>query len=171
MAKRGKLKGNAFERLVGKTLSLWLTEGEDPTQLIRSEGSGGWAGKDAGDQGWRHVADLAPNGPLGKQFRELYAVEAKHQKGIQFWHILTQKPAENLHGWWVELVEECEPYGLRPVLIVKQNHRPTLIGFDADEEILPDHEPAIIFQWGPHRCRLIELDAFIEKADPQDFLP
>lgn len=131
---KGKQKGNNFESQIAKKLSLWLTEGEDAKQLIPSRSSGGW--KPDGDRNWRHVGDLAPNGPRGEQFRHFFAVETKHHKSFDFWHVWTSEPGDNLMGWWAKLIEEiegCADYPEHPplpLIIFRMNYRPIMIATD-----------------------------------------
>ncbi len=124
-------KGGAFERLMAKTLSLWMSDGKESKALVRSVLSGGWGM--AGSQGWRQAGDLAPNTPEGEEFRRLFVVECKHRKGIDFWHYFTASPGENIMGWWEKLIGECQeiqkengtlyPY---PLLLFRLNHRPIM---------------------------------------------
>lgn len=122
----GKSKGSAFERWVGAQLSLWLTGGTDKTQLIRSALSGGWAAGRSGDAPWRHVGDLAPNGPLGDLFRQQFGVECKFHKTLDLWG-LWRADGGQLIGWWDKIAKECAPTGLTPLLICKGNHLPVMV--------------------------------------------
>lgn len=125
----GKSKGSSFERAVAKQLSLWLTEGKDGTQLIRSVLSGGWKrGQTTGAEGWRHVGDLAPNGPLGEQFRQRFAVECKHRRDIDLYSLWTCTRGENILGWWQKLREDASKVGVTPLLIFRANSRPIMVG-------------------------------------------
>lgn len=154
----GKSKGNTFERTAARALSGWLTDGADPNQLIWSVGSGGWRSKEDGTQGWRQVGDLAPNGEAGERFRRLFAVECKHVSEIDFWHTFTAAPGENLHGWWLKLKSQCEPYpGLQPMLVVRMNRRPTMVGCEG----LDLMSPAIIVRYGDEHIPFVELDDFL----------
>lgn len=163
----GKSKGNAYERKIARALSGWLTGGQDPNQLIWSVGSGGWRSKAEGDQGWRQVGDLAPNGEAGEFFRQHFAVECKHYQTIDFWHVLTAKPGQNLHGWWVKLVGECEPYpGIAPMLIVQQNRRPTIVGcLGLDTFDLP----GVSCSFGGHRVPFVLFEDFLRLTPEQVF--
>lgn len=120
---RGKGKGSAFERLVGKRLSLWLTDGESGTQLIRSVLSGGWSGR-----GSRQAGDLAANGPAGERFRTLYAVECKHRKEISLYSFWTKSAtSDDLPGWWSKLTAEVDAAGLKPLLVFRENGMPIMV--------------------------------------------
>lgn len=124
----GKAKGSAFEREVAKALSLWITDGKDSKQLIRSVLSGGWQGAQQKD-GWRQVGDLAPNGPAGEKFRSLYAVECKHRRGIDLYSLWTRQATEaTIEGWWNKLKHDSEQARVYPMLIFKGNSRPTMVG-------------------------------------------
>jgi hypothetical protein len=137
--KNPKAKGSGFERKVAKQISEWITGGQDRTQLIRSVSSGGWGTRrESKDEAWRQVGDLAPNGPAGERFRQFFAVECKHYREIDWWAGFAGKePIPYL--WWRKLVTEAReasaslPAGLdflRPLLIIKQNNRPQLVGFN-----------------------------------------
>lgn len=123
-------KGGAFERSLCKTFSLWGTKGTDKTQLIRSVLSGGWKEK---DQSWRQLGDLAPNGLWGTIFRKHFVVEAKHRASVDFWHIYTSKPGENILGWWGKLCREIDDHDFLddlkplPLLVWRANNRPIML--------------------------------------------
>ncbi len=118
----GKSKGNRFEGLVARRLSLWLTRRKDSTQLIPSRLSGGWK-----DKGWRQAGDLAPNGDAGEEFRRQFVVECKHHKTDLLW-ALFRTEGENIQGWWKKLCLESKPLGLLPMLVFRQNGRPIVVG-------------------------------------------
>ncbi len=163
-------KGGAFERLMAKTLSLWMTEGKESKALMRSVLSGGW--DMAGTQGWRQAGDLAPNTPDGEEFRRLFVVECKHRKAIDFWHYFTAIPGENIMGWWDKLIGECQeiqqengtlyPY---PLLLFRLNHRPIMAA--TIKEILHPSIPLVMtlnsgYQQGT--LAIITLDDFLSRS-------
>lgn len=158
---RGKQKGNAFESQTAKTLSRWLTGGEDSKQLIPTRSSGGW--RPDGGTNWRHVGDLAPNGERGDEFRRVFALELKHHREILFWHLWTQSPGENIVGWWNKLLAEiqgCSDYpdfDPLPLLIFKMNHRPTMIATVAP--LVEDEQSAVLIP--SMGMGIIPLDVFL----------
>lgn len=173
---RGKGKGNVFEGLISRTLSLWFTEGEDKSQLIPSRQSGGWAGKE-GDGEWRHVGDIAPNGPLGDRFRGYFVVECKHYKLIDFWHLWTTSPGENLLGWWGKLREEIEgctayPEGHPPLplLIFRQNFRPIMTATSSRllEEYV-DYEATLMVHLPREDMVVLPLDDFLTMFTAEEY--
>lgn len=114
----GKRKGGAFERDVAKALSLWLTKGNDKTQLIRSVLSGGWQAR-----GLLQAGDLAPNGERGEAFRRRFVVECKHRREIDLWALWL--PGGHLRRWWDTLIKETGGHpGVYPLLVFRQNNSP-----------------------------------------------
>jgi len=119
----GKSKGSAFERWAAKQLSLWLTDGKDATQLIRSVLSGGWSARGA-----NQVGDLAANGPMGEAFRKVFAVECKHHREIDLWDAWTIQDGGKWLRWWGKLLDEAVIAGLEPMLIMRANRKPDMVG-------------------------------------------
>lgn len=126
-----KGKGNDFEWVTARALSLWLTGGEDKTQLIRSVQSGGHEGlrSISATKPQYQVGDLAPNGPQGEWFRDSFGIECKAYKGDpDWWHAITY---ENwiVEQWWHKINYECSEGGLRlqPLLIMRRNGRPVVV--------------------------------------------
>lgn len=127
--RHSKGKGSAFERQIARALSLWLTDDTDDKQLIRSVGSGGWVPRvTEHDEAWRHVGDLAPNGPHGEWFRRRFAVECKHYRAIDLWALWTRAARPGtIHGWWKKIVKEASDAGLEPMLIFRANQLPIMV--------------------------------------------
>lgn len=125
----GKSKGSSFERDIARRLSMWLTGGVDDRQLIRTVLSGGWTrGQESREEGWRHVGDLAPNGPIGEQFRRRFAVECKHRKTIDLYGCWSRQDA--IAEWWPQLRKDCAgiDFQLQPLLVFRPNSRPIMVG-------------------------------------------
>ena len=165
MKRKNPGKGGAFERQVAKTLSLWLTNGHDKKQLIRSVLSGGWQERD-----WHQVGDLAPNGPEGAFFRERFALELKHRRDVQFWHFFTSEDKSNtILGWWLKLQEEiddltCEHFPT-PMLIFRMNFRPIMLG--TIPQILKTDRLLTLKAKGVRPLGILPLDDFLKR--PPDF--
>lgn len=170
----GKRKGNAHEWDVSRRLSLWITDGADKTQLIPSRGSGGWQGKSAGCGAWRHVGDIAPNGEVGDAFRLRFAVECKHQRGIDFWHLWTQAPGENIRGWWRKLREEiaaaakAAPHVVKPplpMLVIRAQNRPMIVVLPIG--VFPPSTVTRLMVDGEDEFDVVLLSDFLE-VDPKE---
>lgn len=130
----GKGKGSGFERKIAKALSLWITEGRDSTQLIRSVLSGGWTRGQKSEGGFRHVGDLAPNGPVGERFRRLFAVECKHRRDINLYGLWTcGETSGTILGWWSKLIADSQVAEVSPMLIFCSNRMPIMVGMRSEQ--------------------------------------
>lgn len=147
-------KGARWEREVARELSLWLTDGQDDTQLWRSTQSGGWSNRDE-----KQVGDLQANGVVGKEFRDIFSVECKHRKEIDFYHVFSQSDPDIL-VWWHKHVQECLEYSLCPLLIMKRNYYPVLIGAHKEifNKFLEDLDETITIN---RRLMFVELEEFL----------
>lgn len=122
-------KGNDFEWVIAKKLSLWLTGGKDKTQLVRSVLSGGSTPlkTDAARPEYQ-VGDLAPNGPQGEEFRRRFAVECKnYHLDPDWWHYFSYTKWV-VEDWWKKILSEAMPYKLDPLLIMRRDNRPMVVG-------------------------------------------
>lgn len=160
----GKAKGSSFERATARELSLWLTDGADKAQLIRSVLSGGWQNN---KNDWRQVGDLAPNGPVGEKFRKKYAVECKHHRSIDWWKLYTGK--SEILMWWDKLNAECIPHNLQPMLIMKMNNRPALIGMRVghNDTLLGTADVEPIIYLPRHDVGFVSFDYFKSNVLPK----
>lgn len=137
-------KGGDFEWVIARRLSLWLTKGVDKTQLIRSVQSGGWAGKASPPTTFARpeyqVGDVAPNGPAGEAFRRKYAVECKASGFYPDWWGAFGGKKEfqsSVEAWWRKLDDECIPYKLLGLLIMKKDRCPIVVGVHSTMDISP----------------------------------
>ncbi len=160
----GGPKGNAFENLVAKKLSRWFTEGDSKTELLPSRLSGGW--KDGAN---RHAGDLAANGVFGEVFRNRFVVECKHHNRDLLWGLFLPLRNNNIPGWWHKLCNEAEQWTLCPMLVIRQNSRPILVGLPADLVLSLYGAEGPIVQYNPtHRshpvCSLILWDVLVDRT-------
>lgn len=121
-------KGNDFEWVIARKLSLWLTGGKDKTQLVRSIQSGGNANlKVSASRPEYQVGDLAPNGPQGEEFRRRFGVECKnYHLDPDWWHLFSYETWV-VEGWWKKISSECDPYHLTPLLIMRRDRFPVVV--------------------------------------------
>jgi hypothetical protein len=159
----GSGKGGAFERKIAKRLSLWLTNGTDSSQLVRSVLSGGWGGNKAA----RHSGDLAANGEAGERFRNRFVVECKHYKVIDLWDCLTCAPGQNIVGWWTKLVKEADDNDRHPLLIYRTNFRPIMVGLRIGDVCAP--QDTLIMEIPRYSLATFPLDIFLE-TPPDKYL-
>lgn len=163
---QGSRKGGAFERRCAKSLSLWLTHGEDKGQLIRSVSSGGWKYRRV-----RQVGDLAPNGPAGEEFRLVYGVECKNRQSFRWQHLWTSGDPP-LIQWWRKHAGECADAGLVPVMFYKRNYQPLLLvyPYGLGGSRWPVWDVQVDVAFGPLRLTFVEWEHFTANVAPEHFL-
>lgn len=130
----GKAKGASFERQICKDLSLWISRGEHPDVFWRSAMSGGRArvlmkeGLKASSQ----TGDLSSIKSMGEALTNAFIIECKFHRDLHLSNLITSKQ-EGLPKFWRQLCADCKTYGKKwPMLIAKQNRKPTLICLNPD---------------------------------------
>ncbi|MCK5016587.1 MAG: hypothetical protein KAS32_05875, partial [Candidatus Peribacteraceae bacterium] len=122
-----KRKGNKFELDIAKKLSLFLSEGVSDDWFGRSQNSGGRqtirkkSGKDTHNQD----GDITVVHMNAAIFGDVYTVECKHYKNIELWGLLTGANS-NIVTFWNQVCQKALEVNKKPILIAKQNHKPTL---------------------------------------------
>lgn len=128
-AGKGKAKGSAFERQICKDLSLWITKGARDDCLWRSAMSGGRAtvsGRKG--KGIAHAAgDICAIHPDGHRLINDYFVECKSYKDLKYSQLVTSNKGPVVDFWEQARLQARENKKL-PMLILKQNLLPTLLG-------------------------------------------
>lgn len=143
-----KAKGSAFERLVCRQLSLWVTSGEKDDLFWRSAMSGGRAtlARKRGEAPQRVAGDIASVAPEGHALTDHWYVECKHLKTLELTaFVCTQRGA--LANEWRKCCDAAEHHSKRPMLIAKQNLQPALA-------IVPSGEVIIVRSSMVHALRL-----------------
>lgn len=163
----GKKKGSRFERKIARELSLWLTDGSDDTQLIRSKQSGGWSRKKGNQFG-----DLAPNGSRGQLLRSVFVIECKAREDFKFQHIWSSLEP-GLYAWWNQVVSESSEVDAVPMLVYSKNYAPNLVGFPPSfvEILFPEARTMTVF-WPDldiPPITLLEFDQ-LKVIDPDYFI-
>lgn len=153
---KSSAKGAKFERWLARELTEWGTGERNPPELWRSKNSGGWKFRDVPD-----VGDLAPDGEWGHEFCTMFTVEAKHRqaKNLDFWYIWTRKGGGKMLRWWNKIRSEAYKHDLCPLLVIRRNRYPDIIGYPSTFPIAP----------GGNRIRIIgrgiefaQLDKWLE---------
>lgn len=119
----GKRKGSAFERLVCKQLSQWVSHGKQDDLFWRSAMSGGRA-TFAASQGKKlinHAGDIVATSPLGNLLLDEFMVECKFYNTLRFDLFFLQSQGI-LQRFWRRAVKDGRKFGKQPMLIVKQNN-------------------------------------------------
>lgn len=123
----GKAKGSQFERDVCKALSLWVTGGLKKDCFWRSAMSGGRAtvARAKGDL-VRQAGDITAVGVEGHVLTDYWYIECKHYRDLNLTSFFLEARGA-LYGFWVHAANEALKYNRRPMLIAKENGRPTLL--------------------------------------------
>lgn len=131
--KNGKAKGNSFERLVSKQLSLFLTQGKDEMAIWRSASSGAMATQNfkrnktsIGNK--IQVGDLVQITPKGiyselDNFFETYFIEVKSLSSLD----LSPNYSKQFQTIFSQLLREKEQSGKKIFFVLKRNGRKVLI--------------------------------------------
>ncbi len=123
----GKLKGGSYEREISVGFSRWVSLGEIDDVFWRAAMSGGRAtvARKKGKLLKSSTGDLSAIHPMGQPFLDLFYCECKSYEDLEYASILTG--TGHLVKFWKSTVKEAASYGKHPMLIAKQNYRPTLI--------------------------------------------
>lgn len=124
----GKAKGSAFERQICKALSEWVTRDERTDVFWRSAMSGGRATV-AQRKGVnvRQAGDITAVAPEGHVLTDQVYIEAKHYKNLQIDSFFIPYSTGILAGMWRHTRRMARQHHRAPMMIAKQNMRPTLV--------------------------------------------
>ena len=122
----GKQKGGAFERLVCKQLSLWMSRGLRDDLFWRSAMSGGRATLQhrKGKRNQTQLGDISAIHPQGARLTDLFVIECKSVKDLGLHGLFFAPPFGALIDYWAEVVRVAEACKKQPMLIARQNFFP-----------------------------------------------
>jgi hypothetical protein len=126
----GKQKGNAFERVVCRDLSLWLTKGSRADVFTRNITSGGQFTTriSSGDSEHGIPGDIMAHHPIAYKFLELFLVECKHHKDLSIdTYLYDARGTSSLAKIIGKCRKEAGQTSLHPMLVIKQNRYPALL--------------------------------------------
>lgn len=123
----GKQKGAAFERLICKQLSLWVSAGKSQDCFWRSAMSGGRATVSArkGKLLPRQAGDITATSPEGHALTDWFYVECKSLRDISLDSFLFG--TGKLVPIWDVAIREAVKHKREPMLIVKERGRPPIV--------------------------------------------
>lgn len=126
MPRKSIAKGASFERDLCKSLSLWLSDGARKDLFTRNAGSGGaFTNNLARGHLLGMGGDVAAAHPVAYEFLQYFFVEAKFWKDLQLESALWGKGELNTIIGKVQ--KQARDAKRIPLLITKQNFRPTLL--------------------------------------------
>ena len=131
MANRSSDKGHKFEIEISRYLSLWFSKGKKDDLYWRSAGSGNIAtiGLSRGKRLDKLTGDISSIGGEGEELTRNFMVECKFYKDLEY-DSLIFNVNRGICGFWNKLVKDAKKFSKLPMLIARQNRRPTLIGLD-----------------------------------------
>lgn len=123
----GKQKGSSFERKVCVQLSLWVSKGKHKDLFWRSAMSGGRATVfHKSGTTIRQAGDICAVAPQGHRFTSIYFIECKHVKSLDIASFILDGKG-TLAKFWAKASKQARDHMRRPLLIAKENRRPTLV--------------------------------------------
>ena len=159
-------KGQAFERLISRRLSLWLSGGDNANLLWRSSQSGGRATtlRKSGTDLSVHAGDLSAIDPAGFDFTNTFFVECKCYKQLRLELLLYEVRGELGHIWQKCCSQAADNKKL-PLLICRENRKATLVCFPT----WLSHSPEYVAVFGQHELCIGRLDG-LEQLDAKQFI-
>lgn len=123
-----KNKGSLFERNICRKLSLLVSDGKRTDCYWRSAMSGGRARLQLNEEiiNRTQAGDISAISELGFWLIDHYTVELKHYKDLQLTSGFLNNTG-NLFDFWSKLKDDCRATNKLPLMIAKQNNRPTLM--------------------------------------------
>jgi hypothetical protein len=157
----GARKGGAFERLVCKRLSFWLSQGERDDLFWRSSLSGGRATL----QLRREFVNMAQAGDLTAISREAYEfaehlfIECKHIRDLGFGRGFICQTGV-LWNFWQKACESAQRYNKTPVLIARQNLYPIVVVTTSIQAVFRYPAQIILPGWNAEVCQFEPATAY-----------
>jgi len=124
-----KEKGNRYERLITKDLSLWWSNGKSKDIFYKTQSSGGRATirqKRKNEKKLiRQYGDIAASDPDGELFISVFCIECKHYKDVNFWGLMTDSKG-GLLSFYEQNIKDSSSCNKLPLCIIRQNYKPIL---------------------------------------------
>jgi hypothetical protein len=123
-----KNKGSAFERQICRKLSLMVSDGKRTDCFWRSAMSGGRARLQVNKDiiNTMQSGDISSISTDGFWLITAYTIEVKHYKDLQLASGFLNNSGF-LYSFWESLKNDCRVTKKLPLLIAKQNNRPTIM--------------------------------------------
>ena len=124
----GKGKGGAFERLICKQLSLWLSHGKREDLFWRSALSGGRStvARKKGEYLQASAGDISAIDSLGEVLTKPFLIECKNVANLHLHRFITEHSGL-LVEFWEKACSQAIDHRKKPMLICKQNQYPILL--------------------------------------------
>lgn len=130
--KNPKNKGNSFERLIAKKLSLWWSFGKNDFVIWRTHSSGAM-GSLFNKKNIKHSQAIGDLMSIEKcDLLDYFVFELKFYKEFSFLDMLLSLKKNKLILFWLKIKEEALKIDKIPVLIFKTNFKPIFIIINTD---------------------------------------
>jgi len=128
----GKAKGSEYERTICKQLSKWISEGARDDCYWRSQSSGArfTQRKKKGTDTEGQCGDITSTSDIGKILIEKCNIECKFYKDLQIWSLILSNSKGGMISFWDQTVRDAESSSRLPIMLCKQNFKPTLFCTD-----------------------------------------
>lgn len=136
MTFNSKKKGSAFERLTGRMVSMWITDGDRGDLFSRNVLSGGIFTRNVrkGEEVELGTpGDLVATNPLALEFQKRVNIECKHKKSLDLEALLFDLRGKSFLPRTLDTLRpQSHKLGCAPWVVAKQNMRPTVLLTDLD---------------------------------------
>ena len=159
----GKQKGSSFERELCRELSLWVSDGKRDDLLWRSAISGGRATVRAkkGKITAHQAGDICAVHELGHKLTNHFFIECKAYKDLKA-ATLVFHSSGTIVNFWNICREQAATNDKAPMLVLRQNRFPTLIGLDMVGIDLLRQRRAILCSFPMLDLHLLPLSLMVE---------
>lgn len=126
-----KQKGSGFEREICKIFSRWASSGKSEDLYWRSAMSGGRATLQykKGIKNQTQVADISSISSQGEFLTDLCCIECKSYKDLHLGCFI-YGTNQGVSYFWKELSQQALNCNKYPILVMKENRKPILIGIN-----------------------------------------
>ena len=125
-----KKKGNKYERIISKKLSLWLSNGERDDLFWRTQSSGGRFTQrmKVGKKTVNQDGDISSTTSESEAFSNMFMIECKNYEDINIWSLITGKQLKNsILDWWNTYKKNADVLNKKLLLVMRQDFKPDII--------------------------------------------
>lgn len=168
----GKPKGNSFENKMAKEMSRWITKGQRFDVFDRNPSSGAKATmhKKTGGHYANQTGDIVSLDDDGYALMKHFVLECKHYKEINIPGYLYSTKG-GIPGWWKKVKMEAFGVDREPMLLMKQNNRPILLGLTFEGIEILHLERHIALSYPLADLHILQFNTFMNHADPAVLIP
>ena len=167
-----KKKGNSFERLISKKLSMWWTDEERDDYFYRTHSSGArfTSREKLNKSTVNQEGDICSTHTDSALFSEKIIVECKHYKNIDITSLFGgESRGQNVRNWWIKLNDICTKMDKYPFLITRENRKKDLIFISHEFYKLMKFDALYLFYSPKYNLICFEFDEFLSNTNTAYF--